>query len=402
MREIKKSRLKIGLLTLPLVVSVALTLWIFRGNVRRKKRKVSNDINTNQHYITESFVKKRFGTNGFVERYDVEHDKWKPNASPRFVFSGEGYTQLLIEGQSVDNSLEKAFNKAENELQNIFPVLDDAATRPETKVPNEVFNNLCFYLSYLWYLSPFAKAKAPADTVMELDKNLENGNWQYLSFTGISDETAKGMLEKHKQGAKWILKGENYLQFLFRVRIFKGFQNQAEWFRYETKWTVYNSPIELPISDIALIDYSTKDVVLYILPISPQSVLIGKFWPNKRNTYKEAILYGDTLSLEEATYIREYICLSAVKAIACKNRMDIKGIREEVNQKGISFTKIVNLENVLKAGSKVFNIQNLHFIAVGEADYRKFVHSFIQPPNLKPPGPNITQPKPAQESAPPA
>jgi hypothetical protein len=52
-------------------------------------------VNENQHFITESFVKRRFGTNGAIERYDLKWGSWNTKHSPKFVFAGTGYTPLV-------------------------------------------------------------------------------------------------------------------------------------------------------------------------------------------------------------------------------------------------------------------------------------------------------------------
>lgn len=344
---------------------------------------MNNEINNNQHYITESFIKKRFGQNGFVHRYDVRYDSWKANASPQFVFSAPGYTQFLEEGQPVDNSLEISFSNLENQLQFIFPVLDDAAERAEIMVSEQIFKDLCFYCAYLWYLSPFAKAKASANFVMELDFNLKHGNWDYLRKRGMPESAIQRMKAQFDAGYQFVLRGDNYLQFVFRDQFVRNCRSQAGHFRYHTKWTVYNSPIELPISDIALVDMPEgKTATLYILPISPNRVLIGRLQHGTPPPYfsTDAKIYGDILTAEAAQDVLDIICSSAVKAIACKNRMDIKAIRQRAQKRKVAFTKIANLDDVLEAGSKAFDrSKDLFLIPVSSDEYVKYLHSFIRP-----------------------
>jgi len=344
---------------------------------------MNNEIDNNQHYITESFIKKRFGVNGFVNRYDVKYGGWKTNASPQFIFSSDGYTQFLEAGQPVDNSLEKSFNNLENELRVILPILDDATTRTATPVDEGIFNNLCFYCAYLWYLSPFAKAKAPANFVMQVDLCLKHGNTNFLRAINLSDERIKTMQQQYADGYRFILQGENYLQYAFRGEFVRNCRDKAAMFRYLTKWTVYNSPIELPIADIALVDYpESKNVTLFMLPISPQRVLIGRLVggtpppPPMTNT----ILYGADLTVEAAEDVLDVISLSALKAIVCQNKMDIAAIRDRAKKKKISFTKINNLDDVLSAGRKVFDrSKSFDLVAVTKEEYIKYVHTFIGP-----------------------
>jgi hypothetical protein len=134
---------------------------------------MNNELNNNQHFITRSFIKKRFGNaEGFVLRYDVQHGTWKTNASPKIVFTRYGYTQFLEQGQPVDNSLEDSFANLESKLEFILAALDNAAANESTPIPDELFKDFCFYCAYLSYLSPFAKAKAPVDFVATLDIHL--------------------------------------------------------------------------------------------------------------------------------------------------------------------------------------------------------------------------------------
>ena len=350
---------------------------------KRKKASMNNKLDTNQHYITESFVKKRFGVNGFIQRYDVKHNSWKNNASPQFTFSGKGYTQFLEKGQDVDNSLEQSFSSLESKLIELLPALDDAAERNSISFPEDQYNTLCFYCAYLWYLSPFLKAAAPVNFVNELDVNLKNNNWDYLRKRGMPEDVIARMKAQYEQGYKFILAGENYLQFVFRDQFIRNCREKATHFRYRTKWTVYNSPIELPISDIALIDMPEPNVaVLYILPIAPNRVLIGRSPLGSPPPYysTETIVYGDTLSKEAAEEVLEVICYSAVKAIACKNKMDIKAIRERAKNKKVSFHKIANLDEVLTAGLKVFDREkDLSLIPVTPEKFIKYVHSYVLP-----------------------
>jgi hypothetical protein len=343
---------------------------------------VNNETDNNQHYITESFVKKRFGQNGFVQRYDIKHNSWKENASPQFVFSGRGYTQLLVKGEEVDNSLEKSFSDLENKLQFILPALDNAATCRSTTIQEELYKDFCFYCAYLFHLSPFAKAKAPADFVMQLDMDLRHHNLTLLRELQFTDNAIAMMLTKHSEGYKFIIKGENYLQLVFRLQFVKNCRYRAMHFRNYTKWTVYNSPVELPISDIALIDIpESKAAQLFILPICPHRVLIGRSECGSPPPFytTDSILYGNTLPDDAAEHVLEIICLSAIKAIACKNQMDIRGIRQRAKDRKVSFTKISDLDAVLSAGMKTIDIEkDFSLVPVPNEEFVEYVHSFVR------------------------
>jgi hypothetical protein len=343
---------------------------------------MAGGMNNREHYITKSFVRERFGTNGFVNRYNVEHDSWKMNASPKSLFFGFGYTQFLAEAQPLDDSLETSFHGLENKLPSIMPALDAAAEQTETQFPEDDYHTLCFYCAYLWYLSPFAKATAPTAFVMELDSNLGIGNWDYLRQRGKPEDEIQRMKTQYDNGFRFILQGENYMQILFRDQFVRKCKEQAAYFRYRTEWTVYNSPLELPISDIAVVDYpESKTVTRYILPISPSRVLIGRFHLGSPPAYHstDTIVYGNTLTLEAAEYVRDIVCASAVKAVVCKSQMDIKGFRERAKDTGIRFPRIKNLADVLSAGSKVFDPETLRLVPVSHNQFFQYVDSFIEP-----------------------
>jgi hypothetical protein len=350
-----------------------------------RKAKMNNQIDNNQHFISESFTKRRFGTNGSIERYDLERG-WATKHSPKFVFSGPGYTQMLMDGELVDNSLEQSFGKIENHLQFIFPALDEAANRNKLVVSREIYDNLCLYCAYLYHLSPFSKANSPAEYAIALNLDLEHRNVNHLLDLKVARRDITTIQKRHFKGDKLVISGDNFLQWTFRTQFVRNAIWKAALFRDNTKWTVYNSPLELPISDIALIDYPDREnkATLYILPISPHSVLIGRLEHGTPPPFytTDTIIYGDTLTNEAAESVQDIICLSALKTIAAKNRIDIKAIRERAEKRNIAFTKIkVDLDSVLSAGTKSFNPNTFRIVPVAKDEYVRFVHSFIQPPN---------------------
>ena len=336
----------------------------------------------NEHFISESFVKNRFGINGFVQLFHVEWNKWKPKAaSPQFVFSQRGYTQFLAEGEPVDHTLEESFGKVESKLHDVFPVLDNAAESETTMVPEPIYDTLCWYCAHLWHLSPFAKAKAPANFVMQLNMDLKHGNLRPLQEFGVTAWDTCQILAMHMNGHRFILYGDDFHQWAFRVQCVKGIADRFMMFKHNVKWTVYNSPIELPISDVALIDMpESKEVHSFILPISPNKVLIGRILNGKQTPHNETIIYGGTLTREEAEKTVEIICLSAFKSVACRNKMDVAGIRKRAKENGVKFARIKDLKAVWEAGTKVFRFKKYLITPVSKEKYIEFIHSFILPP----------------------
>ena len=102
------------------------------------------------------------------------------------MFSRQGYTQLIAYG-TLDNTLEESLSQREDKLPQVLEALDKAAANGiSTDLEKEVFNNLICYCSYLWSISPFAKAVAPLEYVMQLDLDLKNGRTDLLKLASIS------------------------------------------------------------------------------------------------------------------------------------------------------------------------------------------------------------------------
>ena len=292
---------------------------------------------------------------------------------------------MLVDGEPVDNTLEKSFGSIENQLQFIYPVLDEAAKHDTLPVDAEIFKTLCMYCAYLYHLSPFSKANSPASYVISLDMDLLHGNVKHLQELKMAEQDISTMQKLHSQGWKFIVIGDNFLQWTFRVQFIRNAFYKAKLFLENTKWTIYNSPIELPISDIALVDYQESNKArLFILPIAPQLVLVGRLeYGTPPPTYTDSILYGKTLTNESAEDILDIICFSALNTIAAKNRMDIKSIRERAAKKKIGFTKVMDLDSTLAAGTKPFNPNTFRLLPVKEDEYVTFIHSFVQPPGIQ-------------------
>lgn len=129
-------------------------------------------MNANEHYVSQVLL-RRFTTSGRLQSYRVRNGTWK-RESPKNVFSDFGYNQLLVCSQ-VDNTLEQAFSKVETPLPKTFEALEEAANKSSTELPSPIFENMCWYCAFIKRISPFAKAAAPADFVIQLDMELEKG-----------------------------------------------------------------------------------------------------------------------------------------------------------------------------------------------------------------------------------
>lgn len=310
----------------------------------------------NQHYVSQVLL-RRFTQDRQLQRFSLQHNRWK-GVSTKQVFSFPGYTQVLASGV-LDNSLETTFHKLENKFNSIMLVLDDIATRQGTHtLPVEVFENLFWYCAFLWRMSPFCKAVAPCEFVLQLDRELEHGRGESLRLLGIQEDNIQQIILFHASGKKMILRGDDYEQVMYRIQFARKFRGDYQMFRHFVKWTVYNSPIELPISDIAFFHFNNQasNSVIYALPLSPNLILIGVNKIGTIHSSTETIIKSDTLTQNEAEYFLDAICLSGITAIACKTRThDIVSLRKRGEEKGIGLSKLNDPDAVLSAGTKSFD-----------------------------------------------
>ncbi len=339
-------------------------------------------MNANQHYVSQVLL-RRFAAKKKIQRYNIKYGKWK-ETSTREVFSGLGYNQLLAFG-IFDDTLDKEFKKIEDKLPAILEALEGIADKISTKLDEEIYKNLFWYCAFLWNMSPFAKAAAPINFVNQLMMNLKLGNVETLKKLGHTEANISAILKFSAAGYKFIITGKNYLQLVYRLQFAPSCESTFMQFRYIAKWTLFNSPIELPISDIAIVQYPDpkSKKTWYVLPISPKLVLVGSLpIEGVSPTSTETIIKGGTLDVAAAEDILDVICNSAFLAIASKARIgNIEDFRQRAKEKKIRFNKI-NMEGVLAAGLKPLESEKDFLITpVKDADsYVKFVRSFVSPP----------------------
>jgi hypothetical protein len=339
--------------------------------------------NQKEHYISQVLL-RRFMSNKKLQKFDIKFGKWKrKGTSPKHIFSSLGYNQLIRFGEC-DNSLDTELGKLETKLPATIKALDDAANRDSTRLDAPVYENLCWYLAFLWNMCPFAKAVAPVNFIAQIMLDLQNGKIDRLKSLGHTESNIAEILNYHKKGFKFIITGKNFLQLVYRIVFSDKFIETHMQFRYATKWTIYKSPIELPISDIALIKFHDRNAnaILHVLPIAPQTVLIGtaKVGTNIA-TSTDTIVKGGKLTDSEAEYIFDMICKSAFFTVASKSKLgDIMAHRKRATEKGITFPTIPNLERILTAGLIPFeSAQDFLLTPASTEQYVKFTHSFIKP-----------------------
>ena len=351
--------------------------------IHRRRKQQTHFMATKEHYVSRALL-RRFARKKLIETYNIKHGKWNAT-SIKTVFFSVGYYQLLAFGK-VDNTLDAEFKKLENSLPKTLAALDDAATKTTTILDAKVYEHLCWYCAFLWQMSPFAKAASPVNFVTQLELDLKHGNVDMLKALGHSERNIAEIKKHYAAGHRFIITGRNFLQLVYRIQFAERCKATYSQFRHSTKWTVYNSPIELPISDIAMAQYQdmiTRTVV-YILPIAPKLVLFGalKLGDNLVSS-NDTIIKGDTLPADAAEDILDIICKSAFYRVGSQNRIgDINGFRQRAAKKKVAFVKMNQLEAVLSAGLKPIESEKDFLITPStRIEQIRFITSWISPDN---------------------
>ena len=334
-----------------------------------------NTVYQKQHYVSQVLL-RRFASAGRLQVFDIKTEKWK-RLPPKKIFCQAGYTQLLANGQ-VDNTLEREFRKVERQLPKTLAALDDAAKKPQETLTLELYTNLCWYCAFLWRISPFAKAKAPVDFVIQMNKDLEHGRSDLLrQVVGLSESDIQAVQKAHAEIKKLIIDSKDFLQLIYRVQFVLRCKEDFVLFRYYTKWAVWNSPIELPISDIALVQVSFKEANVFVLPIAPHLLLAGTIKTGTQKKSDETVIKSNTFSSEDAQYWADAICYSAQRMVASRNIIpDVSAMRKRA-EKRVNFTKIVNPESIVSAG--VIDFSGIFGVSlVDNNEFTKFIHSHVR------------------------
>jgi Protein of unknown function (DUF4238) len=335
--------------------------------------------NRDEHFVSQVLL-RRHTVSGRLQCYNVQTDNWKPQP-PKKVFSEFGYNKLLVAGQ-VDNTLEDAFQRVETDLgkHKTLEVLEEAANKSSCELPPEVYENMCWYCAFLESISPAAKAAAPVDFVQQLDLDLQNGKIDTLrDVLHWSEERIETFRKGHSLGLKPIIDAKDFLQLVYRIQFQPRCRCNYMMFRGFTDWSVCDSPIELPVSDNALVPLGRDDFIYHILPIGPKLLLKGKAKQGQLQSSSQLSINGEDLTADEAEYWLDTICLSALTEMVCAHRIpDVPLIRERAKEKKIRSVKVVDPDAVISACSKNFD-GNFGLRLVSVEEHVKFVHSFTQP-----------------------
>lgn len=331
-----------------------------------------------QHYVSRVLL-ERFRIPGQpLQCYQVGTGEWIPRSVER-ACAESGYNQLLAFGNT-DNSLEEAFSKVESRLPRTFRALEAAAKRTLTELPLSIYDNLCQYCAFLKLSSLAAKASAVVNFVYQLNFEVETGHHHLLRQLQIPEAIISGWKAELLSGRRVIIDAKNALQLLYRNQFHRVFGGDYGMFCH-TKWTICESPVNLPMSDIGLVPIHSKASKAnhYILPIGPRLVLQGIFFHEVTKNSARQALKGLSLTHDEAEYCFDAVCSSAVNEIVCSQEMpNIAESFARAKAKGISFLTIVSPREITSAGLRD-SPGEIHFRVVSMADFVKFIHSFVKP-----------------------
>jgi hypothetical protein len=342
-----------------------------------------NVLNENQHFVSRVLL-ERFKIPGSPLRcYQVKTGKWMPK-SPESACSASGYNQLLQDGQlKSENTLEADFSAIESRLPKTFVALEKAAEVPRTELPADIYKDICKYCAFLKLMAPYAKPGAVVSFVFQLNMELEKGGNFLLRELKIPEEVITFWRQQRRLGHRIIVDAENLLQSLYWRQHQRNRELDAD-FLLNAHWTIFRSPIELPISDVGLvpIGYADLGLTVYLLPIGRNLLLKGLLYFDLSKNSTEPIVKSLTLSLEEAEYVFDCICSSAiVEIVSSKINPDIPTAIDRAKTKGIRFHKIPNLEKIMSAGMKNVT-EEIIFQVVSVEAYKAFMHSYMQPAEI--------------------
>jgi hypothetical protein len=215
----------------------------------------------------------------------------------------------------------------------------------------------------------------------QLNMELEKGEYFLWRELRTPDHVIARFRQKHLHGGRVIIEAENVLQLIYRLQFERLLNiNFAE--LANTDWTISASPIDLPMSDIGLIQIhlETLKANYYLLPLGPRLLLEGVFYHDlSRNSVKTSIRRLE-MTQDEAEYTLDCICLSSVREIIYSQKnFEIPANLERAKTRGFRFNRIIDPDLIKAAGAKHASLE-YGLRCVSRDDYRRFIHSYIMPP----------------------
>jgi hypothetical protein len=297
-----------------------------------------------------------------------------------------------------ENTFETCFSQVESHLPKTFRALERAATiRGTTTLDPKVYENIGRYCTMLKLSSPAAKAGAVASITIQVNWEVENDKRSLLRELEVPEEVITRWKHELALGRRLIVETGNIAQWAFRLHYARICDVQfAEFLRSD--WTISESPIDLPISDIGLVPIHLTDLKAnqYLLPISPKLLLEGIHYFDQARNSREPKISGHRLSQQEAEYRLESICLSAASEIIATRqdpRISQCFERRDRGQSDVLFHKVANPKVVTSAGMK--NSDGRFCLrTVTTEEYRQYVHSFVIPSPARKPNENSSPTSP--------
>ena len=339
-----------------------------------------NLTNEKQHYISRVLLSRFRIPGDSLKCYQLATGTWEPKSIDRLCCA-EGYNQLLVPGEDTNNALEASISAVESLLPKTFKALEFAVTQDKTELPAPIYRNLRHYCTFLKLSSLFSKASAVVSFLQQLNMELEQEKYFLWKELGVPPETTTGFRTEYLNGGRVIIEAENVLQLIYRLQFQRLLDvNYTEF--SNTDWTVSLSPVDLPMSDIGLIQIQLEDLRAnhYLLPLSPRLLLEGIFYHDLSKNSVRTAIKGLSMTLEEAEYRLDCICFSSIREIICsRENTDVVMSLAQAKTKGLRFNKIINPDLVTASGAK--NASRKYSLrAVSQEEYVRFIHSFVMPP----------------------
>lgn len=341
-----------------------------------------NNKDERQHYVSRVLLERFRQAGKPLECFDFIGQRWRQRSVEK-VCSAPGYNQLLL-STDVNNVIEQSFSGVESKLPRTFGLLEKISTRSSINLPKQIYENLCLYCAFLKRTSLFAKPGAVVSFLAQLNMELKTGTCCLFRELNVPDEVINKFREGYADGGRLIIESENVIQLVYRIQFERLLNmNLVEFLNCD--WTISRSPIELPMSDIGLvqIQLTQPKAIQYLLPISPHLILDGIFYHDLAKNTPQPTITAHELSRTEADYRFAALCLSAVKEIIFSNRcLDIQKRLEHARTMGLAFNKIIDPRASIFAGLKQCDLR-YRLQMVSKAEYVRHIHTFVQPPSLQ-------------------
>jgi len=355
-----------------------------------------------EHYVSQFLLERFRLQNSPLECFDVSALSWVPDGrSTLRACSSKGYHQLIPSSAPagagpVDDVLEGKFQQVESVFSiEVLPVLEAAANSPSTSISRSLYDVLCRYCAFLLLGSPAAKAGALPTLLIQINHEIADGTRDLLSTLQIPEPVTEHFRQALASGRHVVVRSEDALQTVYRFWFEYQLPFQC-WLLRNSHWSVFHSPLELPISDVGVvpIGFAARGLAHYLLPLGPRLLLEGllHFDPAKRPAQPSLpLLRGGTLSTQGAHERIACICGSAISEVICSRRIPDplppgfdpavpwpQSYRSICDTGGIKFARVVDAERMRHAGLQPSS-DLLPFGAVSASEYRQFAHSFVLP-----------------------